>query len=54
MALVVALDIVGAGVDRGFEHVVGARGGGRIGDLADTFEHEADAVGLAERARRIW
>ena len=54
MALVVALDIVGAGLDRRLEHVVGAGRGGRVDDLADPVEHEADAVGLAERARRTW
>src|SRR5271170_1181825 len=53
MALVIALDIAGAGLDAGFEHVVGARGFGRIHDLADPIEHETHAIRFAERARSL-
>src|SRR5580704_4499745 len=53
MALGIAFDIAGAAFDRGFEHSVGAGSGRRIDDLAGPVEHETDAVGFAERARRL-
>ena len=49
MLLGIAVDILGAGLKGGLEHLVGARRRGRIDDLADAIEQKADAVGLAER-----
>src|SRR5271170_3889358 len=49
MLLGIALDVVGAGLDDRLEHVVGTGCFGRINDLADAVEQEADAVGFAER-----
>src|SRR5437763_1454907 len=45
----VALDIAGARLDRRFEHLIGARRVGGIGDLADMIEHESHAASFAER-----
>ena len=50
MAVVVALHVVGAGLDRRLQHLVGAAGRRRIDDLADAIEHEGDRAGLAQRA----
>ncbi len=44
------LDIVGAGLDGGFEHRIGRRRGGGIGHLPDAVEQEAHAVAFAEIA----
>src|SRR5205085_12330028 len=50
MAVRVALDIAGAGLDRRFEHLIGAAGARRVGNLADMIEQKTDAVGLAKGA----
>src|SRR5271170_1725864 len=50
VAVILAFHITGAGLDRGVEHRIGARRGGRIGDLADMIEQETDTARLAERA----
>src|SRR5205085_8625197 len=50
MAVRVALDIAGAGLDRRFEHLIGAADARRVGDLADMIEQKTDAVGLAKGA----
>ena len=44
------LDVVGAGFDRGFEHLVGIAGAGRIFDQAQALEAVADAAARAEIA----
>src|SRR5204862_6117653 len=49
-AVFVALDIVGAGIDRGFEHLLFVAGGGRIFDQAHPVEAMADAAAGAEVA----
>ena len=46
-------DVIGTGVDRGFEHRVAARLGGGIDDLADAGEHEGDRAGLAQVAAEL-
>src|SRR5690606_28957283 len=50
MAVLVALDILGPGLDGRFHHLVFRTGAGGIGDLADAVEHEAHRAGLAQRA----
>src|SRR5439155_15507455 len=50
MPVCIALDIASPGLDRRFEHLVSAGRSGRVGDLADMVEHEADAARLAEGA----
>ena len=49
MAVLVALHVVGACLDRGVEHLVGGAGFGLVDDLADVIEHERDGAGFAER-----
>src|SRR5580704_6108566 len=48
MLLGIALDVSCPGFDRGLEHIIGAGGGRRIRDLADTIEHKADTVGFPQ------